>query len=100
VYGIFEGLWGLAQAAAASGEARRAARLFGAAARLREASEVHLMEIEFPEFDEHLEATRSRFEEASWMQPYEEGHAMMLEETIAYALEDEEAGPRAGETPA
>ena len=100
VYGIFEGLWGLAQAAAASGEARRAARLFGAAARLRESSEVHLMEIEYPEFAEHLDAAHSRFEEAGWIRAYEEGRAMVLEEAIAYALSHEGALSRTREAPA
>jgi len=85
-YGIFEGLWGLAQVAKASEEARRAGRLFGAADRLRESSEIHVMEIEFPEFAEHLEAARSGFEAAGWTQVYEEGRTMTLEEAVSYAL--------------
>jgi predicted ATPase/class 3 adenylate cyclase len=91
-YGVFEGLWGLAQVAEASEEARRAGRLFGAAERLRATSEVHVMEIEFPEFAKHLEAARSRFEAAGWTQAYEEGRAMTLEEAVSYALAEEEAG--------
>ena len=58
----------------------------GAADRLRESSEIHVMEIEFPEFAEHLEAARSGFEAAGWTQVYEEGRTMTLEEAVSYAL--------------
>jgi DNA-binding CsgD family transcriptional regulator len=92
-YGIFEGLWGLAQVAEASGEARRAGRLFGAADRLRETSEVHVMENEHPAFAEHLEVARSQVEGVGWGQAYEEGRAMTLEEAVSYALEKEDADP-------
>ncbi|CAN5297957.1 LuxR family transcriptional regulator [soil metagenome] len=88
-FGTFEGLWGLAQVAEASEEVRRAGRLFGAADRLRETSEVHVMEIEHPEFGEHLEAARSRFEAAGWTQAYEEGRAMTTDEAVSYALKDD-----------
>jgi hypothetical protein len=72
--------------------ARRAGRQFGAADRLRETSEVHLITIEHPEFAEHLDAARSRFEDTGWTQADDEGQAMTFDEAVTYALEDEEAG--------
>jgi DNA-binding CsgD family transcriptional regulator len=83
-------LEGLACDAGAKGEAERAARLFGAAQALREATgfplEPAMRALEEP----YLTRARSRLEESAWTEAWEEGRAMSMEAAIEYALSEEE----------
>src|SRR5262249_48665715 len=65
---------------------RRAVRLFGAAAALREASGVALAPADLEELDQDLAAARAALGEAAVEQAWGEGRAMPLAELIAEAL--------------
>jgi predicted ATPase/DNA-binding CsgD family transcriptional regulator len=84
-------LEGLACGAGAEGEAEKAARLFGAAQTLHEATgfplEPALRTLEEP----YLVGARSRLEEGAWSKAWEEGGAMSMEEAFEYALSEEES---------
>jgi len=83
-------LEGLACDAGAKGEAERAARLFGAAQALREATgfplEAAMRSLEEPYFV----GARSQLEESAWTKAWGEGRAMSMEAAIEYALLEEE----------
>jgi predicted ATPase/DNA-binding CsgD family transcriptional regulator len=83
-------LEGLACTAAAEGEARKAARLFGATKALREATgfplEPALRTLEEP----YLVGAHSQLEEGVWTEAWEEGGAMSMQTAIEYALAEEE----------
>jgi hypothetical protein len=81
-------LQGMAGAAGASGEDLRAARLWGAAEALLEATGLRLGPAERGLHERHLIITRSRLGAATWEEALAEGRAMTLEEGLAYALED------------
>ena len=85
-----ESLEGLACAAAARGEAERAAKLFGAAQALREAVGYQQPPSERAMQEPYLVAARSRLDEAAWEAALAEGRAMGLEQAIDYALSEEE----------
>lgn len=80
----------MAEVAGGLGEERRAARLWGAAGALREATDNPWLLYERRLHEPYLAAARSRMEEADWTQAWEEGGAMTLDEAISYALEGEE----------
>ncbi|HET7271242.1 MAG TPA: hypothetical protein VFI90_09150, partial [Rubrobacter sp.] len=77
---------GLACVAGAGGEAERAARLFGAAEALREATGDQLANTSRSLQEPYLAAARSRIGEVAWIEAWEEGRSMTFEGTIAYAL--------------
>jgi ATP/maltotriose-dependent transcriptional regulator MalT len=89
-WGTLALLEGLACTAGAKGEARKAARLFGATKALREATgfslESALRTLEEP----YLVGARSQLEEGAWTEAWEEGRAMSVETAIEYALLEEE----------
>ena len=85
--GIAECLEGLAGVAGASGEGRaRAAWLFAAAERLREAIGAPRPLCERPAHECNLAAARTLCDEAEWQAAWEEGSAMTLEQAVAFAL--------------
>jgi DNA-binding CsgD family transcriptional regulator len=86
-------LEGLACVAGARGEAARAARLFGAARALHEATGYQQTLDERALRDPYLTAARSRLEEASWEATFAEGQAMTFEQAVEYALSEEEPHP-------
>ncbi|MDQ5854379.1 MAG: NB-ARC domain-containing protein, partial [Chloroflexota bacterium] len=85
--GIAATLEASAGLAAAEGQAQRAARLFGSAERLREASGSSITPFERLDVDADLAAARAQLDEATWQVAWAEGRAMSLEQVIAYALE-------------
>jgi predicted ATPase/DNA-binding SARP family transcriptional activator/DNA-binding CsgD family transcriptional regulator len=86
-------LEGLACDAGAKGEAERAAKLFGAAQALREATgfslEPAMRSLEEPYFL----GARSQLEESAWTEAWEEGRTMSMETAFEYALCQEERPP-------
>jgi hypothetical protein len=92
-HGVTECLIGLAGVAAVSGQpttARRAARLFGAAERLLEATGGGLAAADQAEHDRYVALARDQLDEAAFAAAWAEGRAMAMEQAIAYALEGAE----------
>src|SRR5215204_5752953 len=83
-------LEGLACVAGAEGEAIRAARLFGAAEALMEAIRYSLVPQERAVLEPYRASVRSRLGEAAWEEALAAGGAIALDETIGYALSEEE----------
>jgi len=89
-HGVTECLIGLAGVAAVVGEpatAQRAARLFGAAEGLFEATGGGLAAADQAEYDRYLALTRDQLAEAAFAAAWAAGRAMTMEQAIAYALE-------------
>ena len=91
--GLLEGLACLtAPEGTAQGEpvegARRAARLFGAAAALRETSGEVLAPAERSMQERHVAFARAHLDAVAWRAAWAEGRAMTLEQAVAYALEE------------
>jgi predicted ATPase/DNA-binding SARP family transcriptional activator/DNA-binding CsgD family transcriptional regulator len=80
---------GLACSAVSRGEARRAARLFGVAATLRESVDYQQPPRERTLGEPYLAPARSRLSEADWEGTFAEGKNMGLEEAVEYALSEE-----------
>lgn len=91
----FEGvacLEGLARVAAGRGNPERAARLLGASAARRDEVGVSLSPVALVDHHRAVNAAREALGEEAFDAAWHEGHAMPLEESIAYALEDDETG--------
>jgi predicted ATPase len=91
-HGVIECLIGLASvaAAAAAGQpstTRRAARLFGAADGLFEATGGGLAAADQAEYDRYLALAREQLDEVAFAAAWAEGRAMTMEQAVAYALE-------------
>ena len=84
--GIAESLEGLAAIAVDLGEAERAARLLGAAERMRETIHVPVREADRPEHDRAIEAVRASLDEAALLTAWGQGRAMGVEEAVSEAL--------------
>jgi predicted ATPase/class 3 adenylate cyclase len=82
-----EALEGLACSASARGEAKRVARLFGAAEAQREAVGYRQEPREHALREPYLVAARPRLSKARWDVAWAEGRRLSFEEAIAYALE-------------
>jgi DNA-binding CsgD family transcriptional regulator len=85
--------WSLDALAAVCGQqgyVGRAARLWGAAEVLREASDFSQPPDDKRVLEPFLEAARSRLDEADFQAAWEEGRAMTEEQAIRYALSEEE----------
>ena len=86
-----EPLDGLACVATARGETERAVRLFGATQALHELVRNYLTVREYATLREpYLADTRSQLSEEAWEAAFTEGRAMGFEETVEYALSEEE----------
>ena len=66
----------------------RACRIFGAAAAQRAPRKSVIDPVDQPEYERTLSILRSALGESPFLVAWEEGHAMPLAETVAYALED------------
>ena len=84
-----ESLEGLAETAGALGEYARAARLWGAAERLRENFAVSWTLAERMLYEPRLAAARTRLGAAEWEEAFAEGKAMTTREAVEYALSEE-----------
>jgi tetratricopeptide (TPR) repeat protein len=85
--GIAECLLGFAGVAAAAGQPERAARLFGAAAALREAIGVPMAPVDRADYDRHVAAVHAALGETAFAGAWSAGHDMTLEQAIAAASE-------------
>jgi len=93
-------LEGMACLAARSGMARgsplegaqRAARLFGAAEALRETRGEQFSPAERSVRQRHVTIGHAPMDEAAWQAAWAEGRTMLLEQAVAYALEDPPGG--------
>jgi len=81
------GLEGLGAVAAAQGAGAQAARLWGAAEAIREASELPMDATDAPDNTRWITTARARFESAAFEAAWMEGRAMSVEQAIAYARE-------------
>jgi predicted ATPase len=81
--GIVKGLAGLAEIAAAQGQAERAGRLFGAAARLLPATSISREEVH-----RRSAAARAQLDAATFDAGWTAGQAMTEEQAISFALQD------------
>lgn len=80
----------LAGWAAEEGRMERAARLFAAAAALREASHIAIRPADRADYDRHLGEVREALGEAAFASAWAAARALPLERIIAEALEDEQ----------
>jgi hypothetical protein len=83
-------LEGLAGVAGAQGEPVRAARLLGAADRLRVAIGAPLPPGERADYDHTVDAARTQMAPDAFAASWAAGRAMTLEQAIAYALEEDD----------
>jgi hypothetical protein len=86
--GVVNALEGWAGLAAACGDARRAARLFGAAEGVR--ADIHrpLAPCDLMEHERAVAVARAQLDAATFMTAWTEGRTMPLEEAVTYALEE------------
>lgn len=90
--GMAESLDGLAAAAAVLVGAERAARIWGAAKRLREEFDCAMIEGMRPEYERRIAAARATLgDDAAFDRAWQEGRAMALEQAIEYALGNDAA---------
>jgi predicted ATPase/DNA-binding SARP family transcriptional activator len=85
---IAESLEGLAAVAAGEGDARRAARLLGAAAVRREVVNARRPPAEHAEQEHDMATLCTELGEEAFTAAWEEGQVMSLESAIAYAMEE------------
>jgi predicted ATPase/DNA-binding SARP family transcriptional activator/DNA-binding CsgD family transcriptional regulator len=96
---IFFHLMGLAAVAALRGQARRAAKLYGAGEALRETGGFSFSALASSEYDyeSYLALVRAGLEDAEFEAAWSEGRRMPIEDAIEYALSMEDASA-AGDT--
>jgi tetratricopeptide (TPR) repeat protein len=96
IAGCLEGFAGVAMASSCTAERedslRRAARLFGVAAALRDAVGTPLPPYDRAAYDYHLAALRAGLGEAAFAAAWEAGRALPLEDAVAFALEGQRGG--------
>jgi hypothetical protein len=85
-----ECLENLAAAGGAQGQATRAARLYGAAERLREVFEFPRQRLFRIDYERSMAALHTQLAEPTFTTTWMEGRAMALEQAIAYALSNRE----------
>jgi len=71
-----------------TGEARRAAQLWGAAQALQEAKGIPRDIDWMAEADARISDVRSEMGEQAWEEAWSKGRAMRLEEAVSYAMEE------------
>lgn len=81
-----QSLEGLAWVSCDQGQAKRAARLFGAAEALREAIGTPLLPSERAGHERHVATVRARLGEEALEQAWSQGRAMSLEQAVEYTL--------------
>jgi hypothetical protein len=72
---------------ASAKEPERAARLLGAAERLREQMGIGLFPYERDEYEKYLRLAQSQVDEAGWKAAWNEGREMTFDQSIEYALQ-------------
>jgi tetratricopeptide (TPR) repeat protein len=77
---------GLAKCAVALGQSERAARLLGAAHRMRETMSLTLLPVYQPAYDQVLSNLRKAINEAAFQQAWESGAAMTATESVDFAI--------------
>jgi predicted ATPase/DNA-binding CsgD family transcriptional regulator len=99
---VFYCLLGLAGVAGSRGEPARAARLWGAAEILQEASGIRPPPVHRSEYgyEDRIVATRSRLGDGKFQVAWSEGRAMAPEEAIEYALDSPQKSEEPGAQPA
>jgi predicted ATPase/class 3 adenylate cyclase len=95
VFGIDGALDILASVTASRGEIRRAARIWGGVEGYRDARDIPWAPDEREMIEPHIDAARTRLDEAAWEEEWKRGKSMTLNQTVDYALED--LGDRANE---
>jgi non-specific serine/threonine protein kinase len=96
-WGIAECLEGLAVVAAAEGESERAARLLGAAARLREAIGAPVHPVDRSDHERAVAASQSALGPGGYAAAWASGEAMSVDEVIEYAVSTSEGVAPGGE---
>ena len=86
-------LEGFAGLAGAKGEGVRAARLFGAAERLREDIAAPLPPVDRAGYERSIVTARAQLDGAAWEAAWKEGRAMAPEEAVEHALSEQEPDP-------
>ncbi len=76
----------LAGVAALRGEIGKAAQLWGAAMATREANNIPWLPEERAMIEPHIDAARTRLDEAVWREEWEKGRSMTLDQAVGYAL--------------
>jgi len=84
---IYKCLEGVAGVAGAHGQPERAARLFGAVARLRALSGTPIPPVRRAAYDQAVAVTAAQLDPEAFRVLWAEGRAMTLEQDIAYALD-------------
>jgi len=87
-WGNAESLRRLAAMAGVQGQPERAARLFAAAAAIRAAIGAPLPPADRADVERDIAAVRAQLDEATFNAAWDAGQKMILEEAVAYALED------------
>src|SRR5205814_1729183 len=88
-----------AAVAGARSQPERAARLFGAAAALRETTGAELPPVELAAYERHRATARTASGEAAFSAAWDAGRAMNPEQAIDSALVDEPAAPSFASAP-
>jgi predicted ATPase len=83
-------LEGMARVAVVQGQPERAARLLGASAALREEMGTPLTPVSRTDHDHAVNAARAALGEDAFAAAWEVGHAMSLEDAVAYALDQKD----------
>ena len=86
-------LEGLAWVAEVQEHAQRSAVLYGAVAALREATGAQVPPLDRAGYARSLDRVRARLGQAAFFAAWDEGHALPLEQAIAYALDERDLAP-------
>jgi predicted ATPase/class 3 adenylate cyclase len=79
---------GFARVASSTGRPEEAARLWGAAEALQEATGLPLTPTETAQRQQHIERARDQVSPAVWSTAWEEGRAMSMEEAVTFAIRE------------
>lgn len=83
-----EFLEGLANVAGSTGNPRKGAQLYGAAAAVRDVINAPLSILDLRLVERQMQAVRDRLDPVAWEEAYSMGRAMPLQEAISYAMQD------------
>jgi predicted ATPase len=86
--GIIESLAGFAGVAGVRGRPRRAARLFGASDALMSAISAPMWPAERLAYERNMAAARAQLDEDDWLEAWEQGRNMNMEQAVSYALDE------------
>ena len=87
---IAQCLEGLGNVAVERGQGIRAARLYGAAAALRQAFGLPIWPADRTHYEQHLADVRAQLSPAAFVAEWAEGQAMNVDQAVAYALTEQE----------